>query len=245
MPSRTKRVRAPLADQAYYTIRERILRGNSPPGAVLSRRDLARELGMSFLPISEALQRLESEGLVESQPRVGTRVRTPTAEEVSGRYVVREALEAKSAELCCERASFQERLNLRRMGEELDLLYARSAAGERDTDFLYVVHQHHMNLHMRIAEYSGYPELKEALEKNQVLIYNWFFDVAVDRRALPEHFHRDLVDAVTGDDPEAAARVMRDHVRHGLESTLCGVEEYAVTADWRIKRRRQESGVRV
>src|ERR1700735_3759583 len=85
----------PLAEQAYYTIRERILRGTFPPGTVLSRRKLADEFSMSFLPVSEALQRLQSEGLVESRPRVGTRVRMPTADEVRGRYVVREALEAQ------------------------------------------------------------------------------------------------------------------------------------------------------
>ncbi|MBM4027363.1 MAG: GntR family transcriptional regulator, partial [Planctomycetes bacterium] len=169
--------KAPLADQAYFTIRDHILSGTFPPGAVLSRRRLADKFGMSFLPISEALQRLESDGLVESRPRVGTRVRTPTPEEVRGRYVVREALEAQSARLCCERATFPERLELRRMAEQLDTLYSRSAAGERDADFLYVVHQQHMNLHLRIADHARCPELKEAIEKNHVLIYNWFYDV--------------------------------------------------------------------
>lgn len=81
----------PLADQAYFMMRDRILAGAFPPGAVLSRRRLADEFGMSFLPISEAMQRLETEGLLESRPRVGTRVRTPTPDEVKGRYVVREA----------------------------------------------------------------------------------------------------------------------------------------------------------
>jgi len=91
-------------------IREAILRGKVGPGTVFSRRKLAEEFGMSFLPISEALQRLENDGLVESRPRAGTRVRVPTIEEVQGRYVVREALDAQSSRLCCERATFEERL---------------------------------------------------------------------------------------------------------------------------------------
>jgi len=243
--SRARRLQAPLADQAYYTIRARILRGLLPLGTLLSRRELAGDLGMSFLPISEALQRLESEKLVESRPRVGTRVRTPTPDEVRGRYVVREALECKSAELCCERASFQERLELRRMAEDLDVLYARSAGGERAADFLYVVHQHHMNLHMRIADCARCPELKESIERNHVLIYNWFFDVAADRRELPKRFHQDLVQAVTGDDPSAAVTVMRVHIQHGLEGTVRAVEQYSAAADGRFKRRRQESSVSV
>ena len=36
---------------------------------------------MSFLPVSEALLRLEFEGMLESRPRAGTRVRIPTREE--------------------------------------------------------------------------------------------------------------------------------------------------------------------
>lgn len=227
--------KVPLSDQAYYMTRERILRGIWPPGAVLSRRRLACELGMSLLPVSDALQRLESDGLVESRPRVGTRVRTPSQDEVRGRYVVREALEAESAKLCCERASFQGRLELRRMAAQLDTLYVRAAAGEQDADFLYVVHEHHLNLHMRIAHYARCPELKEAIEKNQVLIYNWFYDVTVRKRNLPPRFHQDLIEAITGDQPAVADEAMRRHVQWGLEPLLqvIGPQE---DGDWRLKR---------
>ena len=48
---------------------------------------------MSFLPVTEALLRLEFEGLLESRPRAGTRVRVPTPADVEGNYVVRQALE--------------------------------------------------------------------------------------------------------------------------------------------------------
>ena len=65
------------------TILKRILRGIVPIGGELSRRKLAVELGMSIIPVSEALlQRLQNEGIVETQPRVGTRVRIPTAIDV-------------------------------------------------------------------------------------------------------------------------------------------------------------------
>src|ERR1700722_20070915 len=91
-----------LAGEAYLLVRERILRGELAIGQVISRRKLAAELGMSFLPVSEALLRLENEGLLESRPRAGTRVRMPTREDVEGQYIVREALEVKSAMLFAE-----------------------------------------------------------------------------------------------------------------------------------------------
>jgi DNA-binding GntR family transcriptional regulator len=67
-----------LAGEAYVIIRERILRGEVAIGQVISRRKIAAELGMSFLPVSEAFLRLEFEGLLESRPRAGTRVRIPS-----------------------------------------------------------------------------------------------------------------------------------------------------------------------
>ena len=78
-----------LAEEAYGIVRRRIVRGTVRLGQVISRRKLAAELGMSFLPVSMALLRLEFEGLLESRPRAGTRVRIPSREDVLGHYVVR------------------------------------------------------------------------------------------------------------------------------------------------------------
>src|SRR5881394_3962990 len=86
-----------LAAEAYTHVRTRLLRGELVLGQVISRRKLAAELGMSFLPVSEALLRLEVEGLLESRPRAGTRVRIPTKDDVRGHFIVREALEVQAA----------------------------------------------------------------------------------------------------------------------------------------------------
>src|SRR5688572_22567352 len=88
---------ASLASEAYSIVRQRILRGELVLGQVISRRKLAAELSMSFLPVSEALLRLEFEGLLESRPRAGTRVRIPSPDDVKGHFVVREALEVQAA----------------------------------------------------------------------------------------------------------------------------------------------------
>src|SRR4029453_12614444 len=79
-----------LSNQAYLAIRDEILRGQLKPGSPLSRRRLAQELGMSVLPVTEALRRLEADGLVESRPRAGTRVRVPAATDIRELYELRE-----------------------------------------------------------------------------------------------------------------------------------------------------------
>ena len=66
---------ASLAAEAYGVVRRRILRGEISLGQSVSRRKVAAELGMSFLPVSEALLRLEFEGLLESRPACSRRWR--------------------------------------------------------------------------------------------------------------------------------------------------------------------------
>src|SRR5690349_10806780 len=92
-----------LSEKGYELIRQKILRGDYPLGAILSRRKLAVEFRMSFLPITQALLKLENDGLVESRPRAGTRVRIPSAEDIRGHYVVREGLECQAVRLFSEK----------------------------------------------------------------------------------------------------------------------------------------------
>jgi DNA-binding GntR family transcriptional regulator len=230
-----------LSKKAYFLIRERILRSELRPGQVLSARKLAEEFDMSLLPVSEALRQLESDKLVESRPRAGTRVRTPQPDEVRGRCVVREALEAQSARLCSAQATMKERMELLRAAKQLDVLYDRLGR-DGDPELQYVVHAHHFDLHMRIAEYAHCPELRDAIEMNQVLIYNWFFDLAAKRRLLPAGFHTRLAQAVTGSDPLAADRAMRAHVQYGVAETLDLIVPQ-IPQDWRLRRSTEESKV--
>src|ERR1700731_333850 len=118
-----------LAGEAYVIIRERILRGEVAIGQVISRRKIAVELGMSFLPVSEAFLRLEFEGLLESRPRAGTRVRIPSREDVRGHYLVREALEVEAARLFTDIATAEERTELVKLAVRVD---AKSV--QHDTD---------------------------------------------------------------------------------------------------------------
>lgn len=224
-----------LSECAYEVIREQILRGKLPLGGALSRRRLAAALEMSLLPIGEALQRLESEGLVESRPRVGTRVCIPTPEDIRDSYIIREALESQSARLFVQKASPTERRELCRMAEHTDVLFNRCVGGETDAEFLFEVHTYHCQFHLRIAECTGSRSLRQALDKNHVLIFNWLFDVSVHHQARPPRFHRELAEVLCGNDPEAADAAMRKHIRYGLEGMVTAIQ--ALTGGvWRLRR---------
>jgi GntR family transcriptional regulator, rspAB operon transcriptional repressor len=210
-----------LSEKAYHIIRERILKGDMALGAPLSRRRLAAELGMSLLPVAEALQTLENDGLVESRPRVGTRVCFPTADEIRERYQIREALESQAARLYAERVTPRQKRELERMAEHMDGMFDRCASATHpDRDSLYAAQSYHLELHLKIAEFAECQTLRAMIEKNHVLIFNWLFDVAASRPALPPRFHRGLIEALNRGKPEVADKAMRAHVRHGLEEIV-------------------------
>jgi DNA-binding GntR family transcriptional regulator len=224
-----------MAEQAYQFVRDRILRGSIPLGAVISRRQLAEQLNMSPVPIAEAVQRLESEGLVERRPRVGTRVRIPTREEIRGRFEVREALECQVARLCTERATLEERFDLRRSADHLDALFTQAVSADADHDFTFAVQQYHLEFHMQIAACAHSPVLFEAIEKSHALVFNWLYNVASGRQGLPPGFHSALTEVLIGSDPMRSEEAMRNHVRHGLDGVIRAVEVSSV-ANWRAKR---------
>ncbi len=207
-----------LAAEAYTIVRQRILRGEILLGQVISRRKLAAELSMSFLPVSEALLRLEFEGLLESRPRAGTRVRIPSLEDVKGHYVVREALEVQAAMRFTEVATPSERAELKRLAVRVDALSMQS-----DRPLYLSVHQ---KLHGRIAQCSRCPALLDAIERTHALASIWF---CVMRQPRPEDSHtrhQELAEAVISGDPARAAEEVRQHIAVGMQRSIEVLQPY-------------------
>jgi DNA-binding GntR family transcriptional regulator len=71
-----------LRDTAYEAIRDAIVRGDFPPGTVVSNAAVAEQLGLSRAPVRDALARLAGEGLVETKPQSYTRVTQLVPKEV-------------------------------------------------------------------------------------------------------------------------------------------------------------------
>ena len=71
-----------LRDTAYEAIRDAIVRGDLPPGTVVSNAAVAEQLGLSRAPVRDALTRLAGEGLVETKPQSYTRVTQLVPKEV-------------------------------------------------------------------------------------------------------------------------------------------------------------------
>src|ERR1044071_2140912 len=90
-------------EQVYRRVREAILEGRIPPGAIMSQVALADELGVSRTPLREALRMLQSEGLVDAQANRRVSVKPISATDLEELVVMRVALETQAIRLSVNR----------------------------------------------------------------------------------------------------------------------------------------------
>lgn len=106
-------------------IRNEIIDGVRAPGSKLVERDLANELGVSRLPVREALKTLVAEGIVTPRPRTWAVVREFTPSDIADFNEVRSGLELMSFKLAAQRHTRQGLAELREVLDQ-ELLSARN-----------------------------------------------------------------------------------------------------------------------
>ena len=108
-----------LRQQAYRYIREEMSTGGLSAGDRLSPAALAKQIGVSHIPVREAISQLHSEGLVEQLPRRGAFVRQPTREELVELIELRKILECNAAAQAARRIGDAEIASLEGTLEDL------------------------------------------------------------------------------------------------------------------------------
>jgi DNA-binding GntR family transcriptional regulator len=88
-----------LVDSIYFKLKQMIFNGDLKPGEKLLQEKLSERLGVSRSPLLKALQKLESELLVENLPRRGMYVKILSHEEIIDLFQCRAVLEGLSARL--------------------------------------------------------------------------------------------------------------------------------------------------
>lgn len=211
---------ATLAQRVHGVLREEILSGTLAPGTRLVRRAIAKRLGVSPVPVTEALLRLEVEGLVESRPLCGCRVRPLELADVQNESMLREAIECQAARLCAENGSAADHARLQAEARQLDRLIS---AGDPHSKLGRQVHQ---EFHVAIARAGAYPRLAEELQRVWFRRLMWMTWVkATHYRPVPRDWHEQLVAALATRDPDQAEAKMRAHVRFGNEDDRLALED--------------------
>jgi len=217
-----------VADRVYGEMRDKILSGELGAGARLVQRKLASELGTSIIPVSEALRRLQSEGLVICHPGLGAQVKTWTPDDVTGLHLLREYLEAATTRLFTEKASPAECLTLEELGRRYDECLA-----EEDPMGLI---RADIDLHLYIAKHAKSPTLRQFAEHFCVITSAMKNALWRSKRIAPgprrePGVHDALIAAIARRDPDAAEQAARAHVRDVLEVFLRHMGSEALTAE--------------
>ena len=213
-----------LTQRVYESLRTEIVAGQFAPGDRLVRRALSKRLGVSPMPITEALYMLELDGLVESRPLYGCRVRPLTIDDLHNDQVLREALECQAARLVAEHASDDE---LRRLAIDARQLDRLMSGGDPDSRLGMELH---LEFHVKIAQLSGYTRLAEELRRvwsRLLMRVNWI--KATRYKLVPEGLAPATCPGPPGTRPgssrkqDARARAVRERGRPcGAEGVLGG-----------------------
>jgi DNA-binding GntR family transcriptional regulator len=191
-----------LTELAYLHIKQYILEGSFSEGSKLTEDTLAAQLGISKSPVREALNRLESEGLVSIEPRRGAYVRRFSLREACDLYSLREVLEVYAVGLAEITPSF-----LNGLAESIDRI--KGDLEERDT-VAYV--EEDIRFHNMIAAATGNKELCRILEnisQKSALCRSKTYRLAA---AASPDCHDRIYLAMKEGHRELAQKAMREHI---------------------------------
>lgn len=187
-------------DAVAAVLRKKILSGELAPGERLTVPDIARELGVSQTPAREALQVLESDGIVRMTAYRGARVADLDPNDCEEIYLMREALERLAAKEGTRSIGKEGLAELQRRLEEM-----RSAAKEGDIDqFLRAdraFHKAHYLASGRVGLWERIISLRDAAERYTRLTYKTLPKEMVERTEA----HARLLDHIRSQDEDACA----------------------------------------
>lgn len=196
-------------NQAVYCYQQLIMsmqQSEILPGDYLREQILAKEFGVSRTPVREALRKLETEGLVQSEPRLGMRVRALDYAEVVELYEVREVHERAVARLAATRAT----------EIELDELNALQSDLEKAKNNPRTMALLNLRFHIALLQMAKNRFLTSAVETMQRTILllgpSTLNDPKRAETAIREH--RALIKALQNNDADKAEAIMSTHLQN-------------------------------
>jgi DNA-binding GntR family transcriptional regulator len=191
-------------DYVLAQLRSLLISGELAAGSRIDQADVAKRLGVSLVPIREALARLQSVGLVEIVPHRGVFVPPMTAEELVDIYTVRETVEEQAARLAADKLTDEDVQTLERIAAVM-----ASAAKAKDYEKLLA---HNRELHFTIYRAAGRRHMLQVIERLWDLSarYAHLQLYAVPERASEAMFEvRRIVQACRRRDADALSLMVR------------------------------------
>ncbi|APG48064.1 GntR family transcriptional regulator [Phaeobacter porticola] len=188
---------------AYALILEAIDVGVYRPGDRLVESDLAERFGVSRTPIREALQRLETQSLLERDGR-SLIVASLDHNQMAELYVVRRELEGLAASLAARHATEEEVRVLQEM------VAADDAFVDNPTELAKANRRFHEQIHL--ASHNRYLVQQLNLVHRTMALMATTSLAAEGRGRIAQAEHKNIVSAIERRDEEAAGRALKDHI---------------------------------
>ncbi|MGW7533892.1 GntR family transcriptional regulator [Amycolatopsis sp. NPDC054798] len=193
------------SERVTEQLRDEILDGTRAPGSKLVERDLAAEMGVSRVPVRDALRALGNEGLVTPRPRSWSVVREFTASDVADLNEVRTAFEGLTFRLAAQRRT---REGLARLREVLDEELRAARAGDAVAARRAAADFHEVVTSLSANELLG--ELERTLRSRM----RWLLGQHDDLEAMAAE-HELLYEAIVDRDVERVERLVLAHLATG------------------------------
>jgi DNA-binding GntR family transcriptional regulator len=196
----------------YQHLKSQILEGKLPPGQRLIIDEIAEELGLSIIPVREALQLLQSERLVEIRPHAGATVAAITHENIEEVFTILEGMEAVTMRRIAKSRPPELTGKLEALIKQMDAAEKKSEPEKWSAL--------NMEFHLAMSEATGMPWLHEITTR---VMGNWdrirrhFFREGSEHRfAEAQKEHHAILKALVKEDADQAEELARQHNRRAF-----------------------------
>ncbi len=214
LPRAGARIRSNLKDFVAQTIREMIFSGQLQVGTRIDQDAIANAIGVSRMPLREALIVLEAEGIVEGRARYGTYVRAVTREDVQDHYKIYGLISGIAA----ERAAIS-------LTDEAIAALADLTARAKSTTDLSDLNNMNFEFHRVINGAGTSHRLKAQLVSLSPGVITSYSASLVDRHSAAWQEHETIVDALIRRDAKAASSSMLQHLEHSGDRAVEALED--------------------
>jgi DNA-binding GntR family transcriptional regulator len=209
-----------LKQQAYHTIKEKIITCQYYPNTDLTEAFLLADTALGRTPIRDALSRLEQENLVTIIPKKGVRVSDVTINDINIIYEMRNLIEPYVIRRYGERLDKQDLLIFKRKFEQL--LDGESVSTKHTTKDLRIRYNVDDSFHQSIIQSSRNAYLilsmKHIVNQNSRLRALTSTTHKRLTQSHPEHVR--IIDFLLRDDYENAALAMEEHLAHFKQASF-------------------------
>ncbi|MGB3328045.1 MAG: GntR family transcriptional regulator [Thermomicrobiales bacterium] len=203
----------------YSALHDAIMACDLRPGQRLVIDEISRQLGVSHIPVREAIQQLQAEGLVQTTAHIGATVAPISRDNLREVFVLMEGFESVSMEIAAAQMTADEFAHLDRLLAQMD---EAIADGE-------VQRWSRLNsaFHRVIAEATAMPTLIDLLGRT---LDHWdrirlHFGIVSHRLTTAQAEHREIVAALRDQDVESLRTLARAHSRNALAAYLVALAE--------------------